>query len=110
MRIIDYIIELKSVPQKMKLLYKFRIIKKNSIFLFHFQNALPSASNFLFNALDGRAYIDSVIVMIPSSWPKNCLPQNGTLLTSRGESSDITISERHPIYGDAIWTQQSAGK
>ncbi|KAG4074164.1 hypothetical protein HA402_014369 [Bradysia odoriphaga] len=73
------------------------------------ENALPSASDFLFNALDGRAYIDSVIVMIPSSWPKNCLPQNGTLLTSRGESSDITISERHPIYGDAIWTQQSAG-
>ncbi|KAJ6641601.1 Calcium-activated chloride channel regulator 2 [Pseudolycoriella hygida] len=72
-------------------------------------NALPSASNFLFNALDGRAYMDSVIVMIPSSWPKNCLPQNATLLTSSGESSDITISERHPIYGDAIWTQQSAG-
>lgn len=97
---------MKSVPQKKVVNFE---LKKKSFFL-PFQNALPSASNFLFNALDGRAYIDSVIVMIPSSWPKNCLPQNGTLLTSRGESSDITISERHPIYGDAIWTQQSAGK
>lgn len=30
-------------------------------------------------------------------------------MSSSGESSDITITEEHPIYRNAIWTEQYGG-
>lgn len=47
--------------------------------------------------------------MLPTSWPSNCLPKNRTLTTSRGETSDITITVPHSIYRESVWTQQSGG-
>lgn len=70
---------------------------------------MGSASQFLFTALDGRAYIGNVIVMLPAEWSGNCLPKNRTLVASSGERSDLTIGPAHPIHRDAVWTQQSGG-
>uniref|UniRef100_A0A1B0D4A6 Calcium-activated chloride channel N-terminal domain-containing protein n=1 Tax=Phlebotomus papatasi TaxID=29031 RepID=A0A1B0D4A6_PHLPP len=71
--------------------------------------SLASASQFLFSALDGRAYFGDITVLIPNTWPDVCLPPNRTFTTSSGERSDITLTSIHPIHGEAIWTQQAGG-
>lgn len=79
-----------------------------SIFFF-FQKTLITSSEFLFTALDGRAFFKSVTIIVPSKWSSNCIPNNSTIQTSNGEKSDITIAEQHPTYVDNIFTQQSGG-
>lgn len=63
----------------------------------------------MFSSLDGRVHIGNVVVIVPMEWPNSCLPTNRTMTASIGERSDITLTLPHPIYRDAIWTQQSAG-
>ncbi|KAL3274718.1 hypothetical protein HHI36_016093 [Cryptolaemus montrouzieri] len=70
------------------------------------QTSLQSASQFLFSALDGKAFLRSATVSLPTSWPDTCAP---TAVTSgSGETSDITVLPRNPTRG-ALWTQQSLG-
>ena len=74
---------------------------------------MRNASDELYTALHRRAYFNEIIIMLPSSWPATCLPSNhhssNTILTSSGETSDITISIEHPIYQHNIWTEQYGG-
>ncbi|GAB0087730.1 calcium-activated chloride channel regulator 1 [Sergentomyia squamirostris] len=72
--------------------------------------SLVSASQFLFTALDGRAYFGGITVILPTTWPEDaCLPPNRTVTPSSGEHSDITITSIHPIHSEEVWTQQSGG-
>ncbi|CAG9817922.1 unnamed protein product [Phaedon cochleariae] len=67
---------------------------------------LTSASQYLFSALDSRAYIRSTTVLLPSSWPDSCV--SSAILSSSGETSDVTVQPTDPNRGQ-IWTQQSLG-
>ncbi|KAK9888166.1 hypothetical protein WA026_000435 [Henosepilachna vigintioctopunctata] len=68
--------------------------------------SLQSASQFLFSALDGKAFLRSATVLLPPSWPDTCAPS--TVTSGAGETSDITLTSRNPARG-ALWTQQSLG-
>lgn len=70
------------------------------------QTSLQSASQFLFSALDGKAFLRSATVLLPPSWPDTCAPS--TVTAGAGETSDITILPRDPTRGQ-LWTQQSLG-
>nr|XP_022916415.1 calcium-activated chloride channel regulator 4-like [Onthophagus taurus] len=74
--------------------------------LLNLETVLSSASNYLFSALHGRAFIRSSTVILPTSWPNSCSPNK--VVAASGEESDITI-----LPGDAskgkMWTQQSGG-
>ncbi|XP_025837088.1 calcium-activated chloride channel regulator 4 isoform X1 [Agrilus planipennis] len=69
-------------------------------------NTISSASHYLFTALDGRAFLRSATVVLPSSWPDSCAPK--PVVSGSGETPDVTILPREPTRG-RIWTQQSAG-
>lgn len=70
------------------------------------QASLQSASQFLFSALDGKAFLRSATVLLPPSWPDTCAPSD--VASGAGETSDITILPRDPTRGQ-LWTQQSLG-
>ncbi|GLG98032.1 Uncharacterized protein GBIM_04671 [Gryllus bimaculatus] len=69
--------------------------------------SLSTASSFLHAALDGRAYLASVTVLLPSTWPDNCAPRY--VHSATGETADVRVGPPHPVFGDAAWTQQPAG-
>lgn len=73
---------------------------------FYFQATLAGSSQYLFSALDGRAYLRSATVILPQSWPDNCTPPQ--VVASSGETPDITVLPEGPNRG-RIWTQQSLG-
>ncbi|XP_066158992.1 calcium-activated chloride channel regulator 4-like [Euwallacea fornicatus] len=70
------------------------------------ERTLTSASQYLFSALDSRAYLRSATVLLPSSWPESCA--SSTVLGASGEISDITVLPSDPIRGN-LFTQQSLG-
>lgn len=74
---------------------------------FLFQAALQNTSKALYTALDGRASLGAVTVLLPSHWPDSCLPAGQNPIASVGEAPDIRIGITHPVYGDTAWTQQS---
>ncbi|XP_047110046.1 calcium-activated chloride channel regulator 1-like [Schistocerca piceifrons] len=69
--------------------------------------SLAGASQFLHAALEGRAYLRTVTVLLPDAWADSCSPRYVT--TSSGETADIRVSVPHPVFGDSTWTQQSQG-
>lgn len=71
-----------------------------------FQTTLTSASQYLFSALDSRAFLRSATVLLPPAWPDSCVATS--VLSASGESSDVTILPSDPARGD-LWTQQSLG-
>lgn len=74
--------------------------------LANLEATLTSASQYLFSALDGRAFLQSATVVLPASWPNSCAPK--PVVSGSGDTQDITILPQGPTRG-RIWTQQSAG-
>ncbi|CAG9830737.1 unnamed protein product [Diabrotica balteata] len=74
--------------------------------LTNLENTITSASQYLFSALDSRAYLRSATVLLPESWPDSCV--SSAILSSSGETSDVSILPSDPARG-SIWTQQSLG-
>lgn len=70
------------------------------------QTTLTSASQYLFSALDGRAFLRSTTVVLPSSWPESCV--NLPVTSAIGEISDLTVVPSETARG-YLWTQQSLG-
>ncbi|XP_074040726.1 LOW QUALITY PROTEIN: calcium-activated chloride channel regulator 1 [Leptinotarsa decemlineata] len=70
------------------------------------ESTLTSASQYLFSALDSRAFLRSATVILPSSWADSCVASS--VLSASGEMSDITIIPSDSVRGP-IWTQQSLG-
>lgn len=70
------------------------------------EDTLALASQHLFTALDGRAYLRSATVVLPASWPDSCAPK--PVSSGTGDFSDVTILPNDLTRG-TIWTQQSAG-
>lgn len=64
---------------------------------------LNASSQYLFSALDGRAYIRSATILLPNSWPQDCEPIKAR--SSRGEKSDVLITTK----GQPVWTMQTLG-
>jgi len=79
----------------------------NCNLLFFQQISVTEASQFLHQALDGRAYWRSVTVLLPDSWTSHCVARSA--VGSSGERADISIGVPHPVFGNAPWTQQSRG-
>ncbi|CAH1107269.1 unnamed protein product [Psylliodes chrysocephalus] len=77
-----------------------------TMILNNIEKTLTSASQYLFSALDSRAYLRSATVLLPTSWPDSCVASS--VLSSSGEVSDITVLPNDPVRG-SIWTQQSLG-
>lgn len=73
---------------------------------FYLQTTLTSASQYLFSALDGRAFLRSATVILPSSWPESCV--NVPITSATDETSDVTIVPSETARG-RLWTQQSLG-
>lgn len=73
---------------------------------FFLQTTLDGVSQYLFSALDGRAYLRSTTVLLPPSWPDSCAPK--TVTGGAGDAQDITVVPQGPFRGRA-WTQQSIG-
>lgn len=69
----------------------------------YFQTTLTSSSQYLFSALDGRAYIRSATILLPNSWPRECEPSNP--VSSKGDRADIVVAAR----GQPVWTLQTRG-
>lgn len=86
-----------------------------SLFSYHYQSSMKSASHELYSTLLRRAFFSDITVVLPKDWPSSCLPANhhdhidNSILPSIGERSDITISVEHPIYGNNMWTEQVGG-
>lgn len=74
--------------------------------LANLENTLTTASQYMFSALDSRAYLRSATVLLPVTWPDSCV--SSAVLSSSGEVSDVTVSPSDPVRGN-IWTQQSLG-
>lgn len=70
------------------------------------QTTLTSASQYLFSALDSRAYLRSATVILPASWPDSCA--STPVVSASGDTSDITVLPQGPARGQ-VWTQQSLG-
>ncbi|XP_034250009.1 calcium-activated chloride channel regulator 2-like [Thrips palmi] len=82
--------------------------------------AISTASATLRTALDGRATIGQTVVLIPDSWGESCLPPlpgigpdgeaaKPTVVSSMGETPDITVMKLDPAFGSNLFTQQSRG-
>ncbi|XP_060522647.1 calcium-activated chloride channel regulator 1-like isoform X2 [Cylas formicarius] len=76
------------------------------IVLENLEGTLTSASQYLFSALDSRAYLRSATVLLPAAWPDSCAPS--AVHGASGETSDITVLPSNPLIGK-IYTQQSLG-
>lgn len=78
---------------------------------FSLQLLLRDASKVLYSALDQRAFFKSVTIVVPSSWrDSKCQtiirpPRGGTPY----RNADIHISQRHPVFNEEPYTQQSGG-
>ncbi|CAH0563965.1 unnamed protein product [Brassicogethes aeneus] len=70
------------------------------------ESTLSSASQYLFSALDSRAFLRSATVLLPPSWPDNCVPS--AVMSASGETSDVTVGPS-VAPRERIWTQQSLG-
>jgi len=68
---------------------------------------MSEASQFLYQSLDGRSYWRSVTILVPDSWPADCVARS--VIGSSGEEPDISLGVPHPVFGNAPWTQQSQG-
>lgn len=68
-----------------------------------------SSSEYLFSALNGRAYFGSFTIILPKQWAQKGCAGERTVSVAEGEKSDIKVTESHPIYGNTLWTQQSRG-
>lgn len=75
--------------------------------LFFQQMSMTEASQFLYQSLGGRAYWRSVTVLLPDTWPSNCVGRS--VVGSTGEQADISVGVPHPVFGNGPWTQQSRG-
>lgn len=75
------------------------------MYTIYFQSTLGSSSQYLFSALDGRAYMGSATVLLPSTWGDECLPNGGAALAALGQPADVTLVPK----GQSVWTQQSTG-
>lgn len=71
-----------------------------------FQATLVGASQYLFSALDSRAYLRSATVILPTSWADSCASTPVT--SASGDIPDITVLPQGPARGH-LWTQQSLG-
>ncbi|RZC37039.1 DUF1973, CLCA N, Activator LAG-3 and/or VWA 2 domain containing protein, partial [Asbolus verrucosus] len=67
---------------------------------------LTSASQYLFSALDSRAFLRSATVLLPPTWPDSCA--SSAVVSGSGEAPDVTVLPRGPTRG-RIYTQQSLG-
>lgn len=47
--------------------------------------------------------------MLPQNWPDTCVGHQRSIVSSQGETPDVHVGLPHPVYGDALWTQQSQG-
>lgn len=70
------------------------------------QKTITHASQYLYSALDSRAYLRTVTVILPGSWSDQCAPS--TVVADIGIESDVTVLPPSPIQ-QKIWTEQSAG-
>ncbi|XP_075216970.1 calcium-activated chloride channel regulator 1-like isoform X2 [Lycorma delicatula] len=71
---------------------------------------MASGSKSIYESLEGRASLGSVIVLLPSHWPDSCVPTPGLVpQPAQGEVPDLRIGTTHPVYFDTVWTQQSRG-
>ncbi|CAD7094161.1 unnamed protein product [Hermetia illucens] len=68
---------------------------------------LSATSRHLLTALDRTVYFSNFSIILPHTWPDYCLPANTSIDRSRGNPSDISITQDHLLFGDQIWTQQS---
>lgn len=74
------------------------------------QATLTTASHYLFTALDGRAFFQSINVILPTSWPDTCIPGGSRVSPATNSYSDITIQRRVTPGGTIpAWTQQTGG-
>lgn len=83
-------------------------ITKFILFNFIPQSALKSSSENLHASLGGRTFYASFDIILPSSWPNDCVI-NKTVSNHNGVPSDVTITAKDEIFGDGLWTQQSGG-
>ena len=67
---------------------------------------LTSASQYLFSALDAKAFFRTITIRLPSSWPESCIPKG--VLSNDDDQSDVTILPEDGYRGK-LWTQQSLG-
>ena len=75
--------------------------------LFHFQAFISQGSVELFSATENLAYIDSVSILLPSTWKSD---YNATLTSEYFyEDGDIRINSPNPLYLDNPYTLQSGG-
>ncbi|XP_039277350.1 calcium-activated chloride channel regulator 1 isoform X2 [Nilaparvata lugens] len=71
---------------------------------------LTSGSRAVYESVGGKASWGTVVILLPSQWPDSCIPVAGLEpQASQGEQPDIRIGLSHPVYYDAVWTQQSRG-
>ncbi|XP_044252912.1 calcium-activated chloride channel regulator 4-like [Tribolium madens] len=76
------------------------------IVLDNLEETLTSASQYLFSALDSRAFLRSATVLLPPTWPDSCA--SSTVISGSGETPDVTVLPRGPARG-RVFTQQSLG-
>ncbi|XP_044735945.1 calcium-activated chloride channel regulator 1-like [Chrysoperla carnea] len=78
--------------------------------LSNLEATLTTASHYLFTALDGRAFFQSINVILPTSWPDTCIPGGSRVSPATNSYSDITIQRRVTPGGTIpAWTQQTGG-
>ena len=95
-------------------MYSPEFIIDTSSFIYHFQRLLKDSSDVLYTALDQRAFFKAVTIVVPSSWrDSQCQtiirPPNKDGDTHYRNANSIQVTEKHPIYGQEIFTQQSGG-
>ena len=75
------------------------------------QHTLLGASGVLHSALDGKVYIKSVNVVVPSSWRESKCSE--AIRPPKGDTpyrrADVWVSGPHPIHDERPFTQQSRG-
>ncbi|EFA08980.2 calcium-activated chloride channel regulator 4 [Tribolium castaneum] len=76
------------------------------IVLDNLEETLTSASQYLFSALDSRAFLRSATVLLPPTWPDSCA--SSAVVSGSGETPDVTVLPRGPARG-RVYTQQSLG-
>ena len=75
---------------------------------------MKESSHVLYTALDQRAFFKAVTIVIPSSWrDSKCQivisPPNKEGDTHYRNANSVHVTEKHPIYGQEIFTQRSGG-
>ena len=89
----------------------FQISSLRFSFCFQLQSLVREASHVLYKALDNKAFFKSATIVVPSTWKDSkCQtiirpPRGGTPY----RNADIQITQRHPVFTDQPYTQQSGG-